>query len=198
MTDKLGRFVKGEHASPATEFKPGEHWREHRPYWDQAWLRWEYLLCGKSSSEIARQFGVTPANIIYWLKKHGIPRRTTSEVRQLKYWGASGKDNPMYGMRGKDSPNWKGGCTPERQACYHSAEWHRASLIVRRRDKEICQRCGITSALHIHHIASFAITELRAEPTNLVLLCQKCHAWVHGSENVEREYIIDWKGGEQE
>ena len=198
MTDRLGRFVKGERASVATEFKKGEHWREHKPYWDEAWLRWEYLLCGRSSSEIAEQFSVTPANIVYWLRKHQIPRRTMSEVRQLKHWGALGEDNPMYGVRGDRHPGWKGGCTPERQDCYHSEEWHRASLLVRRRDKARCRRCGMTTTLHIHHIESFAVAELRTESTNLVLLCQKCHAWVHGSANTEREYIIDWKGGEQE
>lgn len=193
-----GQFLKGRRSSPATEFKPGEHWRPERPYWNADWLRWEYLLKGRSSSEIAADYGITSAAIIYWLRKHDIPRRSTSETRRLKHWGASGKANSMYGMRGDKHPGWKGGCTPERQACYSSEEWHRASLIVRRRDKEICQRCGTTTALHIHHIVSFAVKELRTEPSNLILLCQKCHAWVHGPENTEREYIIDWKGGEQE
>ena len=191
MTDKLGRFVKGERVSIATEFKKGEHWREHKPYWDEAWLRWEYLLCGRSASDIAQAFSVTPANIIYWLRKHGIPRRTISEARKLKHWGASGEDNPMYGVRGDKHPGWKGGCTPERQACYSSQGWWKAALLVRRRDKETCQRCGLTMGLHIHHIVSFAIAELRTEATNLVLLCATCHRWVHGPENTEREYIID-------
>ena len=43
--------------------------------------------------------------------------------------------------------------------------------------------------LHIHHIVSFADTDLRAEVSNLVLLCVKCHRFVHSKNNITQEYL---------
>jgi len=193
MRDENGRFKKGVRAHPETEFKPGQHWREHKPYWDKSWLESEYTDKGRSSSEIAADFGVTEAAIIFWLRKHGINRRSMSEVRGVKRWGASGESNPMYGKCGSDNANWKGGCTPERQAFYSSTEWARASLEVWRRDKGICSRCGATNVkMHIHHIVSFSVKELRSSIDNLVLLCVDCHHFVHSKNNVNSEFL---KGG---
>lgn len=42
---------------------------------------------------------------------------------------------------------------------------------------------------HIHHIVSFAVKGLRAEVTNLALLCVACHRYVHSKRNVDREYL---------
>jgi hypothetical protein len=36
---------------------------------------------------------------------------------------------------------------------------------------------------------SFACVELRADPDNLVYLCEKCHYWVHGPENTDRSFL---------
>jgi predicted HNH restriction endonuclease len=42
---------------------------------------------------------------------------------------------------------------------------------------------------HIHHVVSFMVRELRAEPDNLVLLCKKCHLFVHSRKNKTSEFI---------
>lgn len=102
---------------------------------------------------------------------------------------------PNGGRRGKDHPSWKGGFTPERIAFYATQEWINAAKTVKKRDKNTCQRCGVVKAagdgvaFDIHHIVSFACVELRAEVGNLVYLCEKCHYWVHGKENVNRYFI---------
>lgn len=70
-----GQFVKGQRASPATEFKPGQHWRERKSHWDRDWLVREYLDRARSTGEIAIEIGTTDENVIYWLRKHGIKRR---------------------------------------------------------------------------------------------------------------------------
>lgn len=169
-----------------------------QPYHDPEWLKAEYVDKKRSTGEIGEQFGVEGETILYFLRKFKIDRRDTSEVRKVKRWGALGEQNPMYGKRGKDSSNWKGGLTPERQAFYSSIEWGNAVKIVWKRDAGICQRCGIKKdrhhkdlLMHIHHIVSFTVRELRAEPSNLVLLCADCHHWVHSSANVNRDFISE-------
>jgi len=196
MRTKKGHFRKGERASPQTEFKKGQHWRKPQLYWDRNWLYQEYIVEQKSTAQIANEQGCKENNILYFLKKHGIPTRTTAEVRAIKHWGASGPDNPMYGRTGASSTNWKGGCTPGRQALYSSREWAEVVRIVWARDKALCQRCGTkkqaSNVFHIHHIVSFSAIELRVDPENLVLVCRMCHHWIHSKSNVHKEYM---KGG---
>lgn len=76
-----GRFRKGEHRSPGTEFKKGQHWRPRKPHWHRDWLVTEYLAKQRSTGDIAREVGCTDANILFWLKKHGIVRRSVSQAR---------------------------------------------------------------------------------------------------------------------
>jgi len=193
MRNEKGQFIKGHSSSPNTQFKNGEHWRTPQQFREKSYLEAEYLEKKRSTGEIAEEFGVTDAAIIFWLKRYGIPRRSISEARAEKHWGVSGEDNPMFGRTGADSPQWKGGCTPERQAFYASLEWSKVCALVWRRDKAICQRCGEKSSnslkMHIHHIAPFAVRELRAEPTNLLLICETCHHWIHSKKNKYKEFI---------
>lgn len=191
MEKNDGRFKKGERRSPATEFKPGEHWRDPKPFWDRDWLVTEYIEKGRSAGDIARDWGITDAAIFFWLSKHGIPRRTVSEARALKKWGLSGEANGMHGKTGEQNPNWRGGIAPERQVFYSSAEWKRAARFVRSRDKGICRRCGIDvrGSAALHHIIPFASVAHRTDPDNLVTLCKPCHDFVHSKANVNREFI---------
>jgi hypothetical protein len=195
MRDKHGRFKKGERSSQATEFKPGQHWREPKPYWDRDWLYNEYVVKQRSASEIAGDFECKENNILHFLHKHQIPIRTMKEIRAIKYWDVSGPENGMYGRTGENNPNWKGGITPERQALYASLEWANAVKAVWARDQATCRRCKQPHhahiLFHIHHLISFEAVELRTETTNLVLLCKKCHSFVHSKGNINREFIRD-------
>lgn len=100
---------------------------------------------------------------------------------------------PFKGKRGAETPNWKGGVTAERQAHYSSQEWIAVAKQVWARDKKTCQRCGKVhskgSPFDIHHIVSFMVSELRTTLSNLVLLCEPCHYWVHGKQNTEHRFI---------
>ena len=97
---------------------------------------------------------------------------------------------------GAINPTWKGGITPERQSFYASLEWVEVVKKVWKRDAAKCRLCGkehntITSRgkFAIHHIVSFQVKEIRAELTNLVLLCRDCHLWVHSRKNVNKIFI---------
>jgi len=167
--------------------------KKRRPYWDENWLRREYVDRGHSAYEIAVEQGCSEGNILYFLHKFGIDTRTVSECRAIKHWGNEGVDNPMYGKTGKDNPNWKGGCTPERQSVYASSRWKRTVSRVWKRDKAICQRCKKKARgkgrFHIHHIISFAEEAQRMNIDNLILLCPSCHHFVHSRQNIEREFL---------
>ena len=193
MRDKYGRFIKGQHYSPHTEFKKGEHWRSKKPFYDKNWLYEEYVTKKKSANEIAKQFNVTESTIYFWLKKHSIKTRCMKEIRSTKHWAVSGKQNGMFGRCAENNPHWRGGCTAERQLFYESQEWATACSFVWKRDNATCQRCNKPSSkiikLHVHHIVPFSIKILRAEPSNLVLLCIKCHRFVHSKKNVNKEFI---------
>ncbi len=188
--DWLGRFIQGHRPSPTTEFKKGQHWRKPQPFWDRATLFNDYHIRGWSAREIADWYGCTENNILHWLHKHNIPTRTIAEARVVKHWGSPGEANAMYGKRGVEVPNWKGGCTPERRAFYSSQEWAMACRTVWKRDKAQCRRCSKTKTkMHIHHIVTFAVARLRADVDNLVLLCVKCHRFVHSKKNTQMEFI---------
>lgn len=171
-------------------------------YQDKEWLRQKYQEEGISASDIAKQFEVTEANILFFMRRHNIPRRTISEARALKHWGSPGELNGMYGVCGENHPGWKGGHTSERQAFYNSEEWAIASRAVWIRDERTCQRCDKKKAwkdtFHIHHVVSFAIEELRADVDNLILFCAKCHRWVHGKENIEKLWIKEVQHGDED
>lgn len=102
---------------------------------------------------------------------------------------------PNGGRRGAEHPSWKGGITAERSAFYATDEWKAAAREVCKRDRETCQKCGKKRVrgdgqqFDIHHIVGFACVELRATVSNLVLLCEPCHYWVHGKSNTEREFL---------
>jgi hypothetical protein len=102
----------------------------------------------------------------------------------------------MKSRTGPAHPNWKGGSTPDRQKVHTSPEWKAVVRLVIKRDGQCCQRCGRNiqaqekKSFDIHHIVPFECVEMRVSPLNLILLCERCHYWVHGNENANREFIL--------
>jgi len=188
------RFKTGERRSPATEFKPGQHWRARQPHWERAWLVREYIELDRSTGEIAAQIGTTDANVLYWLKKHGIPRRSVSGARAIKKWAATGSANGMHGRTGALNPRYVDGSSPERQRLYGRGDGRAFLRRIYARDNFCCQRCSALStgprSLHAHHIRPWAGNpSLRFDDDNAVTLCRACHAWVHSKANLERAYL---------
>jgi hypothetical protein len=104
----------------------------------------------------------------------------------------------LEGAAPEHNPNWKGGATPERQEFYRTAEWRAACRAVWSRDNACCRNCRLdwrtcdratTPTFHIHHVWSFQIRALRANPATLVLLCADCHHWVHSKANSTRAWL---------
>lgn len=157
------------------------HYRAAAPYKSREWLYEQYVVQRRTAADIGRECGVLPRAVLYQMRLHDIPIRDRSESRKGRHIGSQ-------------NGFWKGGSTPERQRLYHSEEWKAVVREVYARDKYTCQRCGSPKrsarGLHAHHVKSWAEhPELRQEPSNLVTLCNVCHAWVHSLENVNREWI---------
>jgi len=190
------------------------------------WLEEHYLAKGLDCVQIGRMVSRDPKSVWNWLKDFGIPTRPrgsnpppvgsgennpfygkkhTAETRErlsqiakadgrVPYDPAVG--SYMKGRRGEDTPGWKGGITPERQAVYSSLEWTEAVKAVWARTDARCGRCGIRhntktrrGTFHVHHIVSFSVPELRTDVDNLVLLCKPCHYFVHSRANINSEFI---------
>lgn len=176
------------------KFTKGHHWRTPKPHWDRAWLDREYSQNGRAASDIAAQSGCNENNILFWLSKHGIPRRSMKEVRQRKHWGVSGKNNPMFGRTGAANPRFVDGGSPERQRLYVQGVGREFLKAVRVRDEFKCVRCRAPKkgpkSLHVHHIRPWAgHPEMRFDMGNVVTLCRDCHSWVHSKANAKREWL---------
>jgi hypothetical protein len=117
----------------------------------------------------------------------GEGRRHTAATRAILSAKASrpkpylrGAANGMAGRTGATNPNWKGGGAPERQRMYASGEWRRLRRQLRNRADCMCEACGSTDELHMHHIRPWAeYPELRMDLDNLMLLCRGCHIDAH-------------------
>lgn len=176
------------------QFQKGQHWRPEQPHWSPAWLRVEYEDRERSTGDIAREIGITDAAVIYWLRKHGIARRTISQARGLKHWGATGEKNPMHGKTGAANPRYVDGSSPERQRLYAQGEGREFVRAVLERDGYCCARCAAPKkgkkSLHVHHRKPWAGNpEQRFDKANAVTLCRPCHQWVHSKKNETGEFL---------
>ena len=100
---------------------------------------------------------------------------------------------------GRKPANFKGGVTPLRQAIYSSVEWKECVKYVWKKYNATCKLCGLKYKnvdrkdvkFHIHHLYDFAdYPLLRTEKDNLILLCDKCHQFVHSNKNKENKFKL--------
>lgn len=174
--------------------------RRQKPV-DEAWLRQKYIAERMDCTEISRIVGRNSKQVWQWLRGYGIqtrPRGANGGAAMTAF--KKGQVSPFKGKkqkRGKDSPFWQGGVTPERQSFYASDEWKQVVGLVYERDRKCCRRCGTTQnqakiagfKMHVHHIYPFALKDTRKSLGNLVLLCKPCHNFVHSKENGKREFL---------
>lgn len=124
------------------------------------------------------------------LKTRKILSKTASGPRP---W-LRGENNGMYGRRGKKSPTWKNGNTPDRQKLYARSEWREIVRQIIAKYNFVCQRCGLRETnrrrMHIHHIYPFnGFPDNRLNFSDITVLCSKCHGFVHSKKNVKGEYL---------
>lgn len=96
-----------------------------------------------------------------------------------------GVKNPMYGKRGKASPQYKNGkYTAKKKRYWGTSEYQQWRKTVYERDNYTCQDCGDNKGgnLNAHHIKPWVgFPKLRYAVSNGVTLCAKCHRIAHSS-----------------
>jgi hypothetical protein len=150
------------------------HYRPKRPYHRKEWLRQEYCDKKRATTDIARQFGVSPTTITRIMEEYGIDRR--SQAESLRLSGA---------VTGPNNGSWKGGVTD----WDYSFNWKTLCKLVKDRDEWTCQLCGEQRKrwghdLHIHHIDE---DKENNHPHNLIALCKDCHQPLHGDVKIRKK-----------
>jgi hypothetical protein len=138
-------------------------------------------------------------NGIPWNKgRNDLPKHTIEHKRKigLKFIGnkyrlgtkhsEETKKKISESHKGEKAYQWKGGLSDENKLARKSPEYKTWRNAVYRRDKWICQDCGVKCLqgnIVAHHLISFADRkDLRYEVSNGQVLCRPCHARVHSEE----------------
>lgn len=113
--------------------------------------------------------------------KGNVPWNKGKSVPQFK-----GRNNPMWGVSGPDSPAWKGGLSFKKYS-------HKFNLQIKKNIRFLfgntCQCCGVKEenlkkSLSVHHID---YNKKNTDISNLIPLCNRCHT----KTNFNRDYWRD-------
>jgi len=97
--------------------------------------------------------------------------------KERQYCNGSCRNKDRDYPTGPDSPNWKGGVTPEIKRIRNSEEYDEWREAVFSRDNYTCQECGSSNKfLNAHHITPMSEDLSNAlEVDNGLTLCVDCH-----------------------
>lgn len=141
-------------------------------------------------------FGYIPLNRPYLCQQCAVKTESRREKLKISHIGYKHsektlqkmiKNNWMNGRTGERHPNWDAEKTNEQRKQGHSVpgigRWKR---LVRKRDENTCQCCGVRENLCAHHKDNFAdFIEQRTNIDNGVLLCENCHHLFHHIYGIE-------------
>jgi len=119
-----------------------------------------------------------------YIKGHNFrgKKRTKENIKNISL-AKQGIKNPMYGIRGEKSANWKGGKTILASAIRCVYEYNNWRRLVFERDNYTCQECGLRGGkLEAHHIKRFSIIldEYNIKTVEEALLCNELWAIKNG------------------
>ena len=161
ISRNLSDSHKGQHSSPATQFKKGQTaWNDGKKrYW---------------------QSPSFPKGHIPWLKGTNI-QTNTGRTHFKKGMTPPNKGKPSPWSKGENNVNWRGGVSGEHKAIRGSdkyKQWRRDVFV---RDEFTCQKCEHRFiSIVAHHIKKFSdYPDLRFDVNNGQTLCRSCHCKTH-------------------
>lgn len=180
--ENISSSMKGKHNSPNTEFKKGQ-----KNYWT-----------GKKNLELSKRqkgksnpmFGKIP-----WNKNKCHSEETKEKIRKAHI--LRGTKPPVQHLKGKESPSWKGGITPENNKIRNGTDISNWKKKVFKRDDYTCQKTKIKGGkLCCHHILNFAeYPDLRCKISNGITFLEEIHKEFHkiyGRKNNTKEQLIEF------
>ena len=65
------------------------------------------------------------------------------------------------------------------------------------RDNATCRICKerfnhSQKTFEVHHVKPFRHREFRTKINNLILVCNKCHNWIHSKQNKKSRFLYDY------
>lgn len=132
---------------------------------------------GLSSGEIAEQFGASKCTVVGALRRAGEPRRSCTEAQRLAV--ISGRHTPPRFWLGKTQPpemvaNRAAKTTGHGNGRFKDGSHARGYRSVV--SKKVCEACGATDRLIIHHRND---NHFDNNKENLQVLCTGCHQSLH-------------------
>ena len=153
-----------------------------------------YVVEKRSMQAIARMLGCTPENVLYHMRKRGIPTRSKSAAQLLspkRTWSPElrakhmkTRATPEYreklaaAKRGEKSHLWRGGITDPEACRLAGHEWRLRRQECYARDNWTCQDCGVKCRNKVRIQAHHVVPRRHGggdELGNLVTLCASCH-----------------------
>lgn len=173
-----------------------------------------YTKQNKSSYDIAREFNVGASTVrkyleIHNIKSHSVTEKahqilrekghykrdnnylknnnpaTTKKAKEKISKSKQGRNNPMYGKRGKLSPAYKHGKSKQEKLEWGQFEYRDWRRKVFERDNYTCRICGNDKGgnLEAHHIKKRSLyPELKYNVDNGITLCKSYHESIYGKE----------------
>lgn len=194
VSDKNRKSVKETHVSKINPERWKEQCRKHSEYM----LGENNGMYGKTHSKEARKkisemkSGVKRAPFSNEYRrnisraKKGKKRKPFSEEWKRKIGESiKGEKNGMYGLKGPNNPNWKGGTLKEP----YCQEWTKdLKEFIKQRDGHKCMNPDCwknDNVLSIHHID---YNKKNCDPSNLITVCRSCNS----RANTDRVWYTNW------
>lgn len=169
-----GRFKKGEHRNPSTEFKKGIH----------------------PKNVFKKNIGYTGIRDFYnsssWKQKQILSHKGQHSSPNTEF-----KKGVHVSPKTEFKPLIPGGISSEEMKFRNSSEYREWRNQVYQRDNYICQRCKIRGGRLVAHHIKFFVTnpESRIDLDNGVTYCRPCHQFIHAKlkilDSLEKEYQHD-------
>jgi hypothetical protein len=156
------------HAMKRYGFEARKHSSKHKRLNDKDWLRRMYEEELLSTKQIADLIGATVGAVGSSLVHMGVKLRSTKDGWRTRF---------PNGRYGKNTPNWRGGVSPENMLIRSGKDYKLWRKAVFERDNYTCHFCGKRGGdMEADHIKPFAFfPELRLAIDNGRTLCKPCH-----------------------